>query len=207
MEFLIASNNQHKLEEIRRILAKHGHTAKSLAEIGLNIEPDENGETFEENALIKAVEVCEASGMPTIADDSGLAVDILDGAPGVFSARFSGVHGDDAANNEKLLSLLENVPMEQRTARFVSAVALVLPNGANMVVEGACEGLVGFGLQGENGFGYDPLFLVGEKSFAQLTAEEKDAISHRGRALEKFSKLLPDFLQQNKQYNREIRLK
>lgn len=199
MEFLIASNNQHKLEEIRRILENHHYTAKSLAEIGLDIDPEETGTTFEENALLKAREVCKASGMPTIADDSGLVVDALDGVPGVFSARFSGVHGDDVANNEKLLTMLKNVPEEQRAARFVSVVALVLPNGASMAVQGDCEGSIAFALQGENGFGYDPLFLVGEKSFAQLSAEEKDAISHRGRALEEFSKLLPEFLRQNKQ--------
>lgn len=199
MEFLIASNNQHKLEEICRILAKQQYTAKNLAQAGLEIDPEETGTTFEENALLKAREVCKVSGLPTIADDSGLAVDALDGAPGVFSARFSGVHGDDAANNQKLLSLLQDLPKEKRTARFVSVVALVLPNGASMTVSGTCEGVIGFALQGENGFGYDPLFLVGEKSFAELSPEEKDAISHRGKALEEFGERLPEFLKKNKE--------
>lgn len=198
MEFLIASNNTHKLKEIQRILKAQGHTVKSLAELHLSIDPEETGATFEENALIKAKEVCLASRMPTIADDSGLEVDALQGAPGVFSARYAGEHGDDTANNEKLLFELRDVPEEKRTARFVSVVTLVLPKGEVLSARGTCEGKIGFALKGINGFGYDPLFYVGKRSFAELSSDEKDAISHRGNALKEFAVLLPDFLRNNK---------
>lgn len=196
MEFLVASNNQHKLTEIRRILAEQGHVAKSLAEIGLAIDPEETGATFEENAMIKAKEVCKVANMPTIADDSGLEIDALQGAPGVYSARFAGNH-DDFANNQKVLELMKDMPQNERTARFVSVVALVLPNGAALQTKGTCEGTIGFVPAGENGFGYDPLFYVGRQSFAQLSPEQKDAMSHRGAALRNFSEQLPAFLQEN----------
>lgn len=195
MEFLIATNNAHKLQEIQRILHKLGHTAVSLAQAGLAINPEENGKTFAENALIKAQAVCKASGKATIADDSGLAVDALGGAPGVYSARFAASHNDEA-NNQKLLQMLADVPPQKRTAHFVCALALVLPGGATLQAEGKCEGAIGFKPQGSNGFGYDPLFLVQGRSFAELSSEEKDAISHRARALQNFAGLLPGFLQQ-----------
>lgn len=197
MEFVAATNNAKKLAEIRRILEKHGHTLKSLAQLGMEIEPEETGITFAENALIKATEVCRAAGLAAIADDSGLAVDALDGAPGVYSARFAGGHATDEANNQKLLHLLQDVEKKDRTARFVSVVAVALPAGATLAAEGRCEGRIGFAPAGDGGFGYDPLFLVDGKSFAQMTDAEKDAMSHRARALEQLAALLPAFLEKN----------
>lgn len=187
MKFIIATHNRKKLEELRRILAPLGISAVTAQEVGLTLtDAEETGETFEENAYIKAKSGCDESGMPCIADDSGLMVDALSGAPGVYSARFSGVHGDDEANIDKLLSLLGDLPDEKRTARFKSAVCCVFPNGDVIRAEGTCEGKIGFERKGDGGFGYDPVFMVGDKSFSQLTAEEKDAVSHRGNALRLF---------------------
>ena len=131
----------------------------------------------------KAREICEISGSAALADDSGLCVDALDGAPGVFSARYCGRHGDDAANNKKLLNELQNVPMEKRTARYVAAVACVFPDGRKIVVRGTCEGHIAFEESGNNGFGYDPLFISKLGRFGEVSAEEKDSISHRAEAL------------------------
>ncbi|MFV0413424.1 MAG: RdgB/HAM1 family non-canonical purine NTP pyrophosphatase [Oscillospiraceae bacterium] len=194
MEFVVATNNKHKLAEMQRILQKMGHTAASLAEIGLAINPEETGTTFAQNALIKAKAVCAAAGRPAIADDSGLVVKALGGAPGVYSARFAGGQGD-AANNEKLLRLMKSVPLAKRAAYFVSAIALVLPGGQALQVEGRCQGEIGFAEKGEGGFGYDPLFYVKGRSFAEITAEEKDEISHRAKALAGLEQQLPGFLQ------------
>ena len=154
------------------------------SEIGVDVDVDETGTTFEENALLKAKAVMEASGMAAIADDSGLMVDALDGAPGIFSARFAGEQRSDADNNEKVLQLLEDVADANRTARFFCAIAIVLPNGDEYTVEGTCEGVILRALQGEGGFGYDPLFYVPDmgKTFAELSMEEKNRISHRGHA-------------------------
>ncbi|MFV0353140.1 MAG: XTP/dITP diphosphatase [Oscillospiraceae bacterium] len=196
MEFLVATNNAHKLQEMQRILQKMGHKAVSLQQAGIDIDVEETGKTFAQNAFLKANEVCKISGRPTIADDSGLEVDALDGVPGVYSARYAGEGHDDAANRKQLLQALQNVPQGQRAGRFVSAIALVLPNGALLEVNGTCEGQIGFEEKGDNGFGYDCLFYVGEKSFAERTAEEKDAISHRAVALRQLEKALPDFLLQ-----------
>ena len=184
MEFVIATNNQNKLEEFKRILEPSGHTVLSLADVGVDIEVEETGKTFAENAFLKAKAVCDACGRPTIGDDSGLEVDALDGAPGIYSARFAGEHGDTEANNKKLLALLERFPYAARTARFVCVVAFVMPDGSGMEVEGLCEGRIGFkASQGKNGFGYDPLFFVGNQSFADMAPEEKDKVSHRAMAL------------------------
>ncbi len=205
-----ATNNPGKLKELRRILERAGHTVKSLRELGVDLDPEETGTTFAENARIKATAFCRATGLATVADDSGLCVDALDGAPGVYSARYAGVHGDDDANNQKLLAALAGVPAERRGARFVSAVCLVLPDGRQLTVEGECPGAVAFDLRGENGFGYDPLFVPDEvglpgggkapnadrRSYAQLADGEKDAISHRGRAMERLEQELPGFLGQ-----------
>lgn len=196
MEFIAATNNAHKLAEMQRILEGAGHTLQSLAGAGLAINPEETGQTFAENALIKARAVCQVAGKPAIADDSGLCVDALDGAPGVYSARYAG-GGGDAANNQKLLRNLQSVPAPLRTARFVSAVALVLPGGAALQTTGRCEGEIGFEQSGTNGFGYDPLFYVNGRSFAQMTDAEKDAISHRAVALAQFERQLPAFLAAN----------
>lgn len=197
MEFAVATNNPHKLEEIQRILRRLGHTGLSMAQLGLDIEPEETGATFAENAMIKAEVICAASGRPTIADDSGLAVDALDGAPGVYSARYAGAQHDSEDNKKKLLAALRDVPKEKRTGRFVSAVALVLPGGASLQTLGTCEGVIGFEERGHGGFGYDPLFYVDGRSFAEMTDGEKDSMSHRARALAEFGEKLPGFLAEN----------
>lgn len=205
-----ASNNAGKLKELRRILERMGHEVKSLRELGIDLDPEETGTTFAENARIKAEAFCKASGLPTVADDSGLCVDALHGAPGVYSARYCGHHGDDAANNAKLLREMAGVPEEKRTARFVSAVCFLLPDGRELLVEGECPGSVAFTETGSNGFGYDPLFIpdrvglpdgttvenTARRSYAELADGEKDAISHRGRAMEKLDARLPAFLGQ-----------
>lgn len=209
MDFIAATNNKGKMAEIRRILERMGHTVQSQREAGITLEPEENGTTFAENAKIKAKAICKASGRPTIADDSGLCVDALGGAPGVYSARYSGVHGDDEANNDKLLAELADVPNEKRSAHFASCVCVYMPDGRCAVYEGTCPGRIGFERKGSNGFGYDPLFIpdyVGiagkndsvinqeGRSYAELTADEKDAVSHRGRAMEKMESELEKFL-------------
>ena len=177
-----------------RNLAPLGIDVKTDSELGLTLtEAEENGETFYENALIKAKLGCEESGYPCVADDSGLMVDYLAGAPGVYSARFAGEHGDDKKNNEKLLKLMADVPESERTARFVSVVCLVFPNGDVISARGECEGTIGYEELGEGGFGYDPLFMVNGKSFAQMSAEEKDKLSHRGKALTLLLEKLNDY--------------
>ena len=195
MDFLIATHNMKKRDELQRILSPLGVHVLTADEAGVDLtDVEETGTTFEENALLKASSGCKEGKMPCIADDSGLCVDALDGAPGVYSARFAGEHGNDDKNNEKLLSLLSDVPPEKRTARFVSTVACVFPDGRELVVRGECEGKIGYEKRGENGFGYDPLFYVGERTFAEFTPEEKDAVSHRGNALRALCKALPAYL-------------
>lgn len=195
MDFLIATHNMKKRDELQRILSPLGVHVLTADEAGVDLtDVEETGTTFEENALLKARSGCKEGKMPCIADDSGLCVDALDGAPGVFSARFAGEHGNDDKNNEKLLSLLSDVPPEKRTARFISTVACVFPDGRELVVRGECEGKIGYEKRGENGFGYDPLFYVGERTFAEFTPEEKDAVSHRGNALRALTEALPAYL-------------
>lgn len=208
MVICAASNNAGKLKELRRILERMGHEVKSLRDLGIDLDPEETGTTFAENARIKAEAFCQASGLPTVADDSGLCVDALNGAPGVYSARYAGHHGDDAANNAKLLHEMQDVPAGKRAARFVSAVCFLLPDGRELLVEGECPGTVAFTETGTNGFGYDPLFVpdrvglpdgtttenTARRSYAELADAEKDAISHRGRAMEKLGAELPAFL-------------
>ncbi|WP_280507870.1 RdgB/HAM1 family non-canonical purine NTP pyrophosphatase [Nocardia flavorosea] len=190
---LLASRNAKKLNELRRILDEAGIAGLEI--VGLDDVPEypeapETGATFEENALAKARDGAQATGLPCIADDSGIAVDALNGMPGVLSARWAGRHGDDAANNALLLAQLSDVPDDRRGAHFVSACALVLPDGAETVVRGEWPGTIGRAPQGDGGFGYDPLFHPGggDHSAAQLTPAQKDAASHRGRAL---AELLP----------------
>lgn len=185
----VATGNAHKLTEIETILGRAlpGVRFVSWKAFGDFEDPEETGTTFAENALIKARASVAATGCASVADDSGLVVDALDGEPGVYSARYAGVHGDDDANNEKLLVKLDGVEESRRTARFVSVVALVYPDGRELVGEGTCEGMVGFAGRGTHGFGYDPLFLPSDtpgKTMAELTPEEKNAISHRFHALE-----------------------
>mgnify|MGYP002232538893 FL=1 len=181
-----------KRAELERILKPIGVRVLLAEEAGVELtDVEETGVTFEENAFLKAASGCKESGMPCIADDSGLAVDALDGAPGVYSARYAGEHGNDEKNNELLLKNLSDIPMDKRTARFVSTVCCCFPDGRHMTVRGECEGKIAFEPAGEGGFGYDPLFLPDEfpgKTMAQLTAEEKDSISHRGKALRLLAK-------------------
>lgn len=189
MKLLVASNNAKKLAELERILATHdvsGVELVPLRDVPAYDEPVENGRTFADNALIKARAGAAETGLVTVADDSGLAVEELNGMPGVLSARWSGGHGDDAANNALLLAQMSDVPDDRRQAAFVSVCALVTPDGNEVVSEGRWEGALLREEVGENGFGYDPLFAPAEvpgKSAAQLSPEEKDALSHRGKAL------------------------
>ncbi len=187
MKLIIASNNAHKMREIFEILGAEFPDMVTLGQAGLKIDVVEDGETFQANAIKKAEEVRKASGYPAaIADDSGLIVDALDGAPGVFSARYAGQGHDDAANNAKLMRDMAGVPAEKRTCRFASAVALAREGEATLCTIGFAEGVLLTEPRGENGFGYDPYFFYPPlgKSFAELSAEEKNAVSHRKRALE-----------------------
>ncbi len=188
MDYILATHNMKKRDELHRILSPLGIKVHLAEELGIELtDAEETGETFEENAYIKAESGCRESGYPCIADDSGLSVDYLDGAPGVYSARYSGEHGNDEKNNEKLLRELEGVPFEERGAAFISAVCCVYPDGRTVIAKGECRGRIGFEPVGDGGFGYDPLFMAEKYDYklstAQLTAEQKDAISHRGAAL------------------------
>lgn len=179
--FLLASNNPGKLREFREIFSED--RIVSLQELSLDIEVEEDGQTFEENALKKAREVAKISGMTSISDDSGLCVDALGGAPGVYSARYAGEHASDQERIQKLLQELKGETC--RTARFVSVVALCTPQGETVTARGECEGEILTEPKGQGGFGYDPVFYVKEfkKTFGQLTGEEKNSVSHRGRAI------------------------
>lgn len=197
MDFFLATKNGKKLAELSRILAPLGVTVKCESDFDYTIpDVEETGTTFEENALLKARSGMQATGLAAIADDSGLCVDALGGAPGIYSARFAGEPTDNEKNNEKLLALLDGLPQEKRAARFVCCVACVFPDGTSFTVRGECEGKIAFAPQGERGFGYDPLFLSELGSFGQLSAEEKDSISHRGKALRLLYKKLSELLKE-----------
>ena len=187
MKVILASKNQHKLTELSTILSQLGFEIALESEYGLDIDVEETGTTFEENSFLKADAVMKASGLPVLADDSGLMVDALDGAPGVFSSRYAGEHGDDAANNAKLLRELGETPDEERTARFVCTLVFLDENGDETDAHGTVEGRIGHEERGEHGFGYDPLFLAEifdfKRTLAEALPEEKNAISHRGNAL------------------------
>ena len=185
---VLATRNQGKIREFRRILDAISNGAINLVgleEFAHTTEVEETGTTFKENALLKARSICAETGLPAIADDSGLCVDALDGAPGIYSARYAGVHGDDQGNNAKLLRELANVPEDKRSAHFTCAAALVLPDGREHVTEEIFEGSILFAPIGDQGFGYDPLFRPEGLSIssAQMSADEKDLISHRGKSL------------------------
>ncbi len=183
MKIALATNNKHKLEEIRAILDGCFEQLLSLSELGLDIEIEETGATLEENALIKAREIVRLTGMPALADDTGLMVDALGGAPGVYSARYAGEAHDDKSNRQLLLKNLENTP--DRSAHFGTVIAVCYPDGSYLTAEGRVDGKIIFEERGEGGFGYDSLFYSEEigKTFAEATPEEKNSISHRGRAL------------------------
>jgi XTP/dITP diphosphohydrolase len=189
MKMVLASKNQKKLRELQAILGELGMECMLEQEAGVDLEVEETGTTFEENAYLKAHAVMEATGLPAIADDSGLEVDALDGAPGVYSARYGGAAcTSDADRNALLLRNLEQVPDNARTARFVSVITCCMPDGTVVSARGTCEGEILRAGRGSDGFGYDPLFYVPQegKTFAELPAERKNAISHRGRALQAF---------------------
>ena len=194
MRFILASNNSGKLKEMRALLAGVGAEVVSQSEAGLALEAEETGVTFEENALIKARAACEALGEAAIADDSGLVVDALGGAPGVYSARYGGE--DCQSDGDRVALLLRNLTGEERrTARFVSCIACVFPNGDLLTARGECEGEIGFEPRGTGGFGYDPVFVFPEtgKTMAELMPEEKNAVSHRGAALRQFEQKLREY--------------
>lgn len=184
MQIFLATTNNGKVRELKDLLGD-GFEVFCLKDFPQITPAVEDGSSFAENAIKKAAHAVQFTKMCTLADDSGLVVDALGGAPGIYSARFAGENADDAANNAKLLNLLQNVPTEKRTARFVSAVALVAPTGETQVFEGSCEGKILFAADGEGGFGYDPLFFSNDlgKSFGQAAANEKNAVSHRSRAM------------------------
>lgn len=188
MKFILATNNQDKVAEMKKILKPLNIEALSADEVGADLgEVEETGETFEENAKIKALSALKITGMPSIADDSGLVVDSLNGEPGVYSARYSGKGATYSSNIDKLLFKMKDIPDKKRTAKFVCAVCCLFPNGEEIMVKGECRGKIGFDRVGIGGFGYDPVFVVDSgKTFAELNMEEKSKISHRGKALKLF---------------------
>jgi XTP/dITP diphosphohydrolase len=194
-KLLLATGNNHKRQELQELLSGLKIQIVTLDDIEPLPEVEEDGFTFEENAIKKASVNASLSGLITLADDSGLAVDELDGKPGVYSARFAGVDANDEKNNQKLLALLNDVPEEQRTARFKCVIAICSPEGKTATVEGSCEGRIAMKPSGHQGFGYDPLFIPQgwKKSFAMLSAEEKNLISHRGKALQKALPVIAEF--------------
>lgn len=188
-----ATQNKHKVKEIEAITREFGMEIVTRDDAGVpDIEVTEDGKTFEENSYKKAFEIMKLCGQITIADDSGLEVDCLSGAPGVFSARFAGNDGDDEANNEKLKGLIREVPYEERTARFVSVITMIWPDGEKLVARGEVEGHLVLEEKGTNGFGYDPLFVPEgyDITFGQFDPDDKNKISHRGNALRKLRELL-----------------
>lgn len=194
MKFIIATNNQKKLKELERILNPLGINAVSAKEEGISLDDvEETGTTFSENAYLKAEAAFKKTGLPSVADDSGLCVDILNGCPGIYSARYAGENATDADKNNKLLSELEDVPEKDRTAHFTCAICCILPSGEKIEVEGVCEGSIAFEPHGNGGFGYDPIFKYGDKSYAELSSAEKDAVSHRGQALRKLKAKLEKY--------------
>ena len=193
-QFVLATHNPGKLAEMKRILSGLGVEVVSPAEAGVEVDVEETGTTFAENAMLKARAICAAAGLPAIADDSGLCVDALNGGPGVYSARYGGEELDDRGRYMLLLNSMRG--QTTRAAHFSCAVACAFPNGDTLEAEGRCDGAIAFAPIGEGGFGYDPVFLVPGKgkTFGQLTAEEKAEISHRGRALAAFAEKLGTYL-------------
>lgn len=191
-KMILASSNPHKLREFREILEPLGCKVVSQKDAGIDVEPEENGSTFEENSAIKARAIYKIAKCAVIADDSGLEVDALGGEPGVYSARYGGTR-DDIAHNDLVIKKLEGVPDEKRTARFVCAITYIDADGNESRFLGKFEGRIGYEMRGEHGFGYDPIFMVGGISSAEMTPEEKNAVSHRGKAL----RLLADYINRN----------
>lgn len=192
MRIIFATGNEHKMQEIRQILGEVGLEILSMKEAGINVDVVEDGETFEENAMIKAKAIAACCDDIVLADDSGLEVDYLDKAPGIYSARFMGEDTSYDIKNKAILDKLEGVPKEERTARFVCAIAAVLPSGKVITTRGTIEGMIGYEIAGENGFGYDPIFYVEDFgcTTAELSPEQKNEVSHRGNALRAMKKEL-----------------
>ena len=186
MKLVVATKNQGKLREFSEILSKYGYEIISADDAGFHDDVEETGETFEENAIIKAETIYNALKMPTVADDSGLMVDYLDGKPGVYSARYA----PDGEHCKKLLKELCGVELEKRGAKFVASICFIDENGNKTLVSGECKGYIGFEELGTNGFGYDPIFMVDNKSMSEMTDDEKNAISHRGDALRRLMQVL-----------------
>lgn len=195
MKFIMATNNAHKVVELSRILLPLGIDVVSAKDAGITLDDvEETGTTFTENAFLKANAAFIKTGMPAVADDSGLCVDALDGRPGIYSARYGGDGATDSEKNIKLLDELKNVCDKDRTAHFTSAICCILEDGTRIDVEGICKGKIAFEPHGNSGFGYDPIFMCGQKCYAELSGEEKDAISHRGIALRKLKAELEKIL-------------
>jgi len=200
MELVVATRNKKKLKEIKEILRIRGLRFSSLADFAKMPRIIENGRTFRENALKKAVKIARATGKFTLGEDSGLCIDALHGAPGIYSSRFSGKNKSDLQNNLKVLRLLEGLPLKKRKAHYVCAVALADKEGLVGVVEGRCNGLIAFEMRGTSGFGYDPLFLIPKykKTFAELGERIKHKMSHRYRALEKARKIIQKIIERHR---------
>lgn len=196
VELVLATHNKGKVRELAELLVGSGFKVLSLQDYPELPEVEEDGDTFEANAIKKARQIARATGKLALADDSGLEVDYLDGAPGVYSARFAGPARDDAENNRKLLRLLDGVPAAKRTARFCCVVAVATPDGRVKTARGTCEGIIGTEPAGDSGFGYDPLFYVPEydQTFGQLDLSIKNRISHRGRAFAAASDVLAELI-------------
>ncbi len=196
-QIVLATRNQGKIRELQALMRDFDIDVISVADIPDAPEVEENGRTFLDNSLKKAREIAMATGIMALADDSGLVVDALDGAPGVYSARFAGEDATDEKNNRKLLTEMKEVPDEKRTARFKCVMVLYHPSGQWISAEGSCEGIISREPAGSQGFGYDPVFFVPEigRSMAELSSEEKNAISHRGNALKRLREKLPEFLE------------
>lgn len=195
-KLIVASNNAHKIKEIKEILGDFPLEIISLKEAGIDIDVEENGSTFAENAHIKAMEIYKlVKDSMVLADDSGLSVDILNGEPGVYSARYSGGHGNDKKNNEKLLSKLKGVEFEKRSGKFICAIELIIDENKIINVQGEVRGYIIEEEKGNNGFGYDPLFYIPkfDKTMAQMSAEEKNSMSHRGEALKRLKEEIKSF--------------
>lgn len=192
MKLVLATNNEGKVREFARILEPLGIEVMTQKQAGVHVSPEENGTTFAENARIKAMAVYEATGLPTVADDSGLCIDAMNGEPGVYSARYYGEDTPYEEKNRRIIESLNDVAEEKRTARFVAHITCVLSKDEILDCEGVCEGTIGHKPAGDGGFGYDPIFYVGDKSFAELDGEAKDKVSHRGKALEKLYQKLKE---------------
>lgn len=192
---IFATGNEHKMIEIRSIIGNLGYEILSMKEAGIDVDIVEDGNTFEENAMIKAKALMELTGDIVLADDSGLVIDYLNGEPGIYSARYLGEDTSYDVKNSIILERLEGVPDDKRTARFVCAIAAAFPNGQTYVKCGTIEGIIGHEIKGENGFGYDPIFFLPERgcTTAQLTDDEKNAISHRGKALRLMAEVIKEY--------------